>query len=228
MFGQLFTLSDIPRVAALAVIEILLSADNAIVLGVLVHTLPAIDRKKALYIGLASAFVLRALTIFLASFILQSHWLEIIGGAYLIFLGLQHFISKKRKQKSISAQTSFWKTVLLIEIFDLLFAIDSIIAGIAFIAGDTIVTSSTIHPKLWIVYAGGMLGVFGMRYAADLFSKLLSRFPNLEMSAYLLIIWIGLKLCILAIIPHILAFEIAFWILFSITLLAGFWRKELQ
>jgi len=228
MFNQFFELSDVPRVFSLGIIEILLSADNAIVLGALVHALPITDRKRALYIGLASAFVLRALALFLASFILQSHWLEFIGGIYLVYLGLHHLFSKKRKKKSLTAHPSFWKTVVLIEFFDLLFAIDSIIAGVAFIADDTLATSSTIHPKLWVVYSGGMLGVLGMRYASGVFSKLLDRFPNLETSAYLLIIWIGIKLCILTISTHIPAFDILFWVLFAIILLAGFWRKELQ
>ena len=227
MFHQSFDLSDIPRVLALGFLEIVLSADNAIVLGLLVFTLPVILRKKALYIGLASAFVLRAIALLFASFILKSEWLEVLGGGYLIFLGLRHLLRKKKEGPSTHSAHSFWKTVILIEIFDLVFAIDSIVAGVAFIAGNQ-PSTATIHPKLWVIYLGGMLGVVGMRYAADLFSNLIHRFPNLEKSAYLLIVWIGLKLVIMTFTPHMLTLEIIFWLVFTAIFLSGFWRKKLQ
>jgi YkoY family integral membrane protein len=212
---------------SLAFLEIVLSADNAIVLGLLVYTLPAVLRKKALYIGLGSAFVLRALALFLASFILQSHWLEALGGGYLIFLGMRHLLQTKKEQKSIVTTHSFWKTVVLIELFDLIFALDSIVAGVAFIAGSQ-PSNAMIHPKLWVIYVGGMIGVACMRYAADLFSHLIERFPNLETSAYLLVVWIGVKLGVMAFTPHIPGIEILFWVVFTMILLGGFWRKKLQ
>jgi len=224
ILDQVFALSDIPRVGALAFIELILSADNAIVLGVLVAALPAEARKRALYIGLVSAFFLRALALFLASFILQSHWIEAIGGAYLIYLGLHHLLrNKKRKDPNVKA-TSFWKIVLLVEIFDLVFALDSIIAGVAFIAND-MPPNATIHPKLWIVYVGGMLGVIGIRYAADLIGRWIEKFPHLEKSAYLLITLIGVKLFAYLIAPDLPGFEIAFWIIFALLLALGFRRK---
>jgi YkoY family integral membrane protein len=225
MFHQVFNLTDIPRVGALAFIETILSMDNAIVLGLLIHSLPPLMKKKALYIGLASAFVLRAVALLLASFILQSHWLEAIGGAYLVYLGVVYFFRTKKPKKAISPATHFWKTVILIEIFDLLFAFDSIIAGIAFIAGPQ-TTVGEVHPKLWIVYTGGMLGVIAVRYAADLFSSLIERFPNLAKSAHLLVAWIGLKLCVEAFLPHMLSLEILFWVVFTTIFFLGFWRKK--
>ncbi len=227
MLHQIFEISDIPRVGALAFIEMALSVDNAIVLGVLVHALPALARKKALYIGLISAFFLRAIALFFASFILRSHWLEVLGGIYLIYLGLHYFIRTKNPAKIVTCRRSFWKTVIMVELFDLVFAIDSIIAGVAFIAGNG-QTIYGIHPKLWIVYVGGMLGVIGVRYAADLFSHFIERFPNLAKSGHLLIAWIGVKLCINVFAPHLTGFEIIFWILFVMILSAGFWRKKLQ
>lgn len=227
MFDQIFALTDAPRVIALTFIEIILSVDNAIVLGMLVHALPVLMRKKALYLGLVSAFFLRAIALFFASFILQSHWLEALGGIYLVYLGSYAYFRKKNPQKEFSPTKSFWKTVVLIEVFDLIFAIDSIIAGIAFIAGN-IIPTGTIHPKLWIVYVGGMLGVIAIRYAADLFSHLIERFPNLAKSAHLLVAWIGLKLCVLVFLPHLPGLEILFWTVFCLILLSGFWRKKLQ
>lgn len=80
----------------------------------------------------------------------------------------------------------FWKTVLVIELTDIAFAVDSILAAMA-LAGSK-------QSKLWVVVTGGILGVILMRFAASYFVRLLERFPRFELSAYLLVIVIGLKL----------------------------------
>ena len=53
---------------------------------------------------------------------------------------------------------------------------------------------ATVHPQLWVVILGGLLGLMLMRFAARIFITLLDRFPRFETSAYLLVIVIGLKL----------------------------------
>ena len=74
----------------------------------------------------------------------------------------------------------------MIELTDIAFAVDSILAAMA-LAGSK-------RSKLWVVIVGGILGVILMRFAAALFIKLLDRFPRFELSAYLLVIVIGMKL----------------------------------
>jgi YkoY family integral membrane protein len=89
----------------------------------------------------------------------------------------------------------FWMTVLVIEVTDIAFAIDSILAAIALV-GPAPLGHTGAHPKLWVVLTGGMLGVVLMRYAAVMFIKLLEAFPRFETAAYLLVTVIGLKLLI--------------------------------
>lgn len=83
---------------------------------------------------------------------------------------------------------TFWSTVAVIEMTDIAFAVDSILAAIA-LAGSK-------AEKLWVVITGGMLGVILMRFAAVIFIKLLEKFPRFETSAYLLVIVIGGKLLV--------------------------------
>jgi len=83
-------------------------------------------------------------------------------------------------------QALFWRTVLVIELTDIAFAVDSILAAMA-LAGSR-------QDKLWVVVTGGILGVVLMRFAAALFVKLLEKYPRFETSAYLLVVIIGLKL----------------------------------
>ncbi len=223
MLGQTFDLIDIARVCSLSFIEILLSSDNAVILAVLSRALPQPLRQRALYIGLASAFFFRAVAILLLSFILDSPWIELLGAAYLIYLSI-HYFTKKTHKKLPTAPASFWKTVLLIEFFDLTFAFDSIIAGIAFIDSPSTLSNGLFHPKLWIVYTGGMIGLGFIRYAADLFSRILDRLPHLETSAYLLVGLIGIKLALSATIPPP-GLEYLFWTAFAIILGSSFFKR---
>lgn len=89
----------------------------------------------------------------------------------------------------------FWSTVGVIELTDIAFAIDSILAAIALV-GSAPAEHEGSHPKLWVVVTGGFLGVVLMRFAAVVFIKLLDRFPRFEVSAYLLVIVIGMKLVV--------------------------------
>lgn len=224
MFEQTFSLSDIPRIFTLAFLELLLSSDNAIVLGLITFSLPQQLRRKALFIGLASSFILRAIALLSVAYLLKYSWIQLIGAAYLFYLSVRHFTKKKRHPLLPTTSHSFWKTVLLIELFDLAFAIDSIVAGVAFI--NEIPSTATFHPKLWIVYLGGMLGLMGIRYAAELFSSLLGKFPRLETSAYLIIGWIGLELSASALhfTPPYLA--PIFWSVIILLFLFGLTRKK--
>ncbi len=216
---QTFALTDLPKIAILAFLEILLSADNAIVLGLISHSLPLPLRRKALFIGVISSFFFRAVALIGAAYILRYYWIQLLGACYLFYVSIAHFV-KKRNQDGFSLSTrSFWKTVFLIEFFDLAFAIDSIVTGIAFIEPSP---SATIPDKLWIVYVGGMLGLLGIRYTAGLFSQLLDRFPRLETSAYLLIGWIALKLSVIALDLPIPYLTPIFWSGIIVLFLLGF------
>jgi predicted tellurium resistance membrane protein TerC len=91
----------------------------------------------------------------------------------------------------------FWPTVVVIELTDIAFAVDSILAAIALVGSAPLGPDGHPehpHPKLWVVLTGGMLGVILMRVAAVMFIRLLDRFPRFEMAAYLLVIVIGFKL----------------------------------
>ena len=87
----------------------------------------------------------------------------------------------------------FWSTVVVIELTDIAFAVDSILAAVAMVPS---VPRDQTNPKLWVIVTGGMLGVVLMRFAAVIFIKLLERFPRFETSAYLLVVLIGAKLVV--------------------------------
>jgi len=136
-------------VLVLIALEGLLSADNALVLAVMVKHLPGEQQKKALFYGLAGAFVLRFAALFAISFLVDIWQIQALGAAYLLIMGLRHIYktAKARKlgenhgaENELDAEPKseepvskgeFWRTVAKIEFADLAFAVDSILAAVA-------------------------------------------------------------------------------------------------
>jgi YkoY family integral membrane protein len=230
MFDQTFAPQDLATVAVLVVLEAALSIDNALVLGLLSGRLKPSQRMRALTYGLVGAFVLRWLMIVAAAYLLRWAILKLLGGIYLLWVGTKYFLPKpKRDVKAVEATkepVGFWTTVAAIELTDVAFAVDSILAAIALVGPPPRGTPrSAIHPKLWVIVTGGMLGVIVMRFAAAIFSHLMERFPRLTRSAYLLVILIGVKMliewaCDNPPQPPLIDFQepntIAFWVFWSL------------
>lgn len=188
--GQSFETSDLGVVFFLVLLEGLLSADNALVLAIMVKHLPAAQQKKALVYGLAGAFVFRFVAILLASTIISLWWLQLIGAGYLVFVCAKHFLTLgKESKKSLKAGAGFWQTVVAVELTDIAFAVDSVIAAVALVKGTD---------KLWVVYLGAVLGVVLLRFAAGFFINLLEKYPSLDHMAYTLVGWVGVKLLFMA------------------------------
>lgn len=208
MFGQTFQPSDLASVFALVLLEGLLSADNALVLAIMVKHLPKEQQKKALLYGLGGAFAFRLVAILFASTVLEFWFLQAVGAAYLLYLPIRHFASHSAGdgEKVIKRGAGFWATVIAVEFTDIAFAIDSVLAGIAFVNNQ--------REKIWVVYLGAMVGIILLRLAAGVLIRVLERYPTLDHVAYALVGWVGVKLAFLAghtfeeVNPKALSFDI--------------------
>src|SRR5436305_4072091 len=96
MIGNLFAWSDGVTILVLIVLEGLLSADNAIVLAMMVLGLPKPEQRKALKYGLAGAFAFRIVTTLAAVYLIHLDAVKLIGAAYLLYLPYKHFSNPVR------------------------------------------------------------------------------------------------------------------------------------
>jgi YkoY family integral membrane protein len=182
--------SDFVTIALLVALEGLLSADNAMVLAVLVLGLPKSQQKKALRYGIVGAFVFRTLATLLAVYLIQLGWVKLVGAGYLLYLTYRHFgggQSAEERRTSPPAQSAFglpafWATVVKVELTDIVFAIDSILVAVA------------MSPKVWVVVTGGLLGIIAMRLVIGQLLALVERYPPLVDGAFIIIGWVAIKL----------------------------------
>lgn len=186
-------------------LEGLLAADNALVLAIMVKHLPLEERRKALFYGLVGAFVLRFGSLFIISFLVDVWQVQAIGAVYLIFLSIKHLYDKATLNEhdinKKESKSGFWMTVFKVEIADLAFAVDSILAAVALAvtlpATGLFTIGSLDGGQFIVIFAGGMIGVIIMRFAANLFVELLQKRPGLEMAAFVIVGWVGVKLAVL-------------------------------
>lgn len=230
-------------------LEGILAADNAVVLAMMVKHLPEKQRKKALFYGLLGAFVFRFSSLFLISVLINVWQIQAVGALYLLFLTTHFFVQKYLKKNGadrvVRASTDgFWKTVIKVEIADIAFAIDSMLAAVA-IALTLPQTSLPNFGELdgaqfIVILFGGLAGVIIMRFAAGAFVKVLETRPGLETGAYLIVGWVGIKLAIytlchpdVAILPVDFAgstiWKTTFWaVLLGIVAISWFASKKVE
>nr|WP_302470560.1 TerC family protein [Vagococcus proximus] len=170
---------------SLIVMECLLSVDNAVVLAAQTKTLDSeSDRRKALSYGLWGAYLFRFIAIGLGTYLINLWQIKVAGALYLIYLAYAHFFKPTKEiQINENASTkSFWKTVLSIELMDIAFSVDAVLASLA-VADNPVV-----------ILLGGFIGILCMRGIAQVIARWMDRIPELEGMAYFLIFFIGIKL----------------------------------
>ncbi len=211
-------------ISTLIIIEGLLSADNALVLAVLVKHLPNKQRKRALMYGMMGAYFFRFLFIGIGVYLVEFWFIKLLGALYLGWLCVAHFAqigqedSVKEVKKSgllVRIFGSFWATVIMIELMDIAFSLDAIFAAFA------------ISSEVWILMIGGMLGILMMRTIAGLFLTVIEKIPELEEAAFLIIGIVALKMLVSIIgihVPHHMFFLVLI-IVFIITFVIHFKKK---
>ena len=179
---------DIGVLISLSLLEILLSADNAVVMAVVANRLDDLDaRKRALTIGMTCSFGLRLVGLLLASFLIKAWPLRALGAAFIIWVCVSQLVSKGRAEGDPRStrpdkQVTFTGVVTTLALMDLAFALDTILVAVA------------VSDKIWLIYGGVLVGMIGLRIVAGGFLKLLEKYPALDTMAYVLVGWAGARL----------------------------------
>ena len=181
--------ADFITIGILVVLEGLLSADNALVMAIMVLGLPHADHRKALRYGLIGGFAFRIIATVLAASLIRVVWIKLAGGLYLAYLTWGHFGGRAEGQRHEVPRalpafglSAFWATVIRVEMVNLAFSIDSILVAVA------------VSPKIQVIIAGGLLGIVAMRLVAGQLIDLIRRYPAIVDGAFIIIGWVAIKL----------------------------------
>lgn len=222
----MFSFENLLVVGFIGILEVILSIDNALVLAILASQLPKAQQKRALSYGLIGAFVFRFIAIGAANYLINLNWIKFVGGGYLVWLAMKNLLAEAEsdpEHQKKKAPQNFWKAVIVIELTDIAFAIDSILAAVA------------LTNQFWIIVSGGFIGVIMIRLSAGAFIKLLEKFPRFNQSAYLLVLTIGIKVIVEGFhIPNLDFHTVGspafygFWLMMGACLTYGFTGKKIK
>jgi len=174
-------------------IDLVLSADNAVIIGMAASQFDPAIRKKVLIIGTGFAVVFRILFSAMTAYLMQFQGIRTIGGILLLWVSYKLYVDilkKKEETKDISKyqvkeseKSNFRKAVMTVIIADVTLSLDNVIAvagaagtnyallvfglGLAIILMVTLANAISVYIKKykWI----GWLGLLSILWvAADL------------------------------------------------------------
>jgi len=117
-------------IVVIIVVNLVLSGDNAVVIGMAARRLPPRERRVAIVLGGLGAIVLRVILTVLAAWLLQLYGLRIVGGLLLIWIGFKLLKQEEESAEGIRAAASMREAVLTILIADLVMSTDNVL-GVA-------------------------------------------------------------------------------------------------
>ncbi len=184
--------ADLVTIVVLVLLEAALSADNALVLAVLVLPLPKDQHQKALRYGIVGAFFFRIVCIIFAQQLIAFNIAKLIGSLYLFYLPIKYFYGRSKSEggryikpaRAMLGLSIFWSAVVRVELTDIVFAIDSILVAVA------------MSRKLWVIITGGILGVIAMRVVIGRLLKVIEAYPAIVDGAYIIVAWVAVKLMV--------------------------------
>ena len=177
----------------LILLELVLSADNAIALAAIAQGLQTEElQKKALNLGLIVAFILRVSLILAAGWVLKYWQFEVAGALYLLWLVYQHFMSGDDEEGEGHGPKfgSLWQAVPTIALTDIAFSLDSVTTAIA------------LSKDVLIVLLGGTIGIIALRFMAGLFIRWLEIYVHLEDAGFVTVAFVGIRLLVRVINPE--------------------------
>jgi len=210
MSSELLTL--LGAIVGIVLVDLALSGDNALVIGVAAAALPGAQRRTAILMGGAAAIILRILFAILATFLLQLPFLQAIGGAVLLFIAVRLLLDRKKeekyakdeatevtgqtgqaesehtqrrkKNKAPSARTTLRGALLTIVVADVTMSLDNILAIGALATSTANETNAIIS-----LVIGLLLSIAIVLAGSALVALLMDRLPWLLDVAALVLAW---------------------------------------
>jgi YjbE family integral membrane protein len=184
-------------------IDIVMAGDNAVVIGMAAARLPADQRHKVIFWGLAAAVVLRValatVTVELFAFIS----LRVVGGILLLWVAwrlyrdIRHANAEPNGNGAnghkangnlalpvdSSGHVAMRRAIMQITVADISMSLDNVLA----------VAGVAIH-HVWVLAVGLMLSIGLMGVAANLVAKLLNRHPWISYAGVFIVLYVALAM----------------------------------
>jgi len=153
----------------IAVINVVLSGDNAVVIALACRNLPPKQQRNAFLIGTGGIVVLMTVLTAAAAYLLTLPYLELVGSVLLLWIGVKLLIAEDESDEgSVKSGSTFWEAVRLVIIADMVMSLDNVLGMAAAAKGH-----------LGMLFIGMVITIPLILFGAAMIMKLMERFPIL-------------------------------------------------
>jgi YjbE family integral membrane protein len=165
---------------SIVLINLVLSGDNAVVIGMAAHRLPARQRRTAIVLGSGAAIVLRIILTAAATILLQLPWIRLVGGSLLLWIAFKLLEEEEEQHGGVGKAEGFYEAISTIIVADFVMSVDNILGVAAAAHGDLALLIFGLAFSMVVVMVGG-----------SLIASMIDRFWWLAYVGSAVIIWTG-------------------------------------
>ncbi|MCW8085203.1 YjbE family putative metal transport protein [Sabulicella glaciei] len=180
----------LPGLAQIMWLNIILSGDNAVVIGLAAAGLPEAQRNRAVLFGIAAAAVLRIAFSVFASFLLALWWVDIAGGAALLWIAstFLHELLAGAGEVAGTVEGGGERKTLVAALWQI------IIADVSMSLDNVLAVAAVARSNFALLALGLGVSIVMMGLLGGWLARLLDRFRIIAYIGVALIAWIGLEL----------------------------------
>ncbi len=145
----------ITAILSIVLINLVLSGDNAVVIGMAAHRLPPKQRQVAIIFGGAAAIVLRIILTAIAAILLGIPAIKAIGGALLLWIAFKLLKEEEETSEGLKVASTMRGAVMTILVADLIMSLDNVLGVAAASHGDIGLLIFGLVGSMLIVMLGG-------------------------------------------------------------------------
>jgi YjbE family integral membrane protein len=142
---------------SIVLINLVLSGDNAVVIGMAAHRLPQHQRRMAIVLGSGAAIVLRIVLTAIATILLQVAWIRLVGGALLLWIAFKLLEEEEEQHGATGKAEGFYEAISTIIVADFVMSVDNILGVAAAAHGDLALLIFGLAFSMVVVMVGGSL-----------------------------------------------------------------------
>jgi YjbE family integral membrane protein len=183
-------LSTLGAAIELGVLDLLLGADNALVIALACQPLPSTVRKRVLFIGFVGAIVLRFALMVSINALLIVPALRLAAAVFLLWIAVRLLTAPRQASNGAVADAGeisparipvrLWESVLIVIAADAIMSLDNVVAVVSVSQGNVI-----------LLVIGLLLSVPALMYGSFIMTKLMDDWPVLIVAASVLLGWIA-------------------------------------
>nr|MDD3720446.1 YjbE family putative metal transport protein [Candidatus Gracilibacteria bacterium] len=187
-FYELFSLAGLGALITIILIDITMSGDNAIIIGMATKNLPKEQRKKAILVGIFLATILRIIFAFLVTLLMGIVGIKVAGGLLLMYVVWKFYKEvrmgeTKNESGNKASKTTFLSAISLIVMADISMSLDNVLA----VAGAA-------NENLFALGLGLIVSIVLMAIASNYIADKLEKYPQIQWVGLLVILYVALEM----------------------------------